>query len=514
MPELKKLEKPSKDQRNKNSKYKIVISYPPMPDEKGTPCLGQNRQFQWFNNPTFIYPMVPSYAATLLKDQGYDVMWDDAIAEELEPEEWLERIKKFKPNLIAFESKTPVIKRHWKLIEVLKEELPNTKIVLYGDHVTALPEESMKNSKVDVVLTGGDYDFLLLNVANSYNHQKSIDPGVWYRKKGEIKNTGHFLLNHDLNDLPMIDRVLTKWELYAYKNGNYKKTPGTYTYFARDCWWGKCAFCSWTTLYPGKDYRKITVKKALDEVGELIEKYNVKEIMDDSGTFPVGKWLTEFCEGMIERGYNKKVIMDCNMRLRGLKQEDYDLMGKAGFRFILYGLESANQKTLDKINKNLSVPEIEKGVKMAKQGGLEPHITTMMGYPWESKTDAQKTIDLSKKLFDLGYVDTLQATIVIPYPGTPLFRDCKRDNLLNTVNWDEYDQRMVVMKSPLTEEDVKELTQDLYKSFMTPKFIMRKILAIRTWSDLTFLFRAGSKVIGHLVDFSPKNKDEKKKHIA
>ena len=217
---------------------------------------------------------------------------------------------------------------------------------------------------------------------------------------------------------------------------------------------------------------------------------------------------------MIERGYNKKVIIDCNMRLRGLKQEDYDLMGKAGFRFILYGLESASQKTLDKINKNLSVPEIEKGVKMAKQGGLEPHITTMMGYPWESKKDAQKTIELSKRLFDKGYVDTLQATIVIPYPGTPLFRDCKKNGWLNTENWDDYDQRMAVMKSPLTEEDIKELTQDLYKSFMTPKFVVRKILSVRSWSDITFLFRAAGKVIGHLVDFSPKNKDEKKKHIA
>ena len=548
MPELKKLAKPTAEQKKKNSKYKIAISYPPMPSEKGIPLLGQNRQFQWFNNPTYIYPMVPSYAATLLKEHGYDVMWDDGIAEELEPEEWLERIKKFKPNLIAFESKTPVIKRHWKLIEVLREEASkisdwNLKIVLYGDHVTAMPEESMKNSKVDVVLTGGDYDFLLLNIANSWNHQEKLEPGVYYRKKiqtnklknqrtkelnnaekelktynlgltTEIRNTGHFLLNHDLNDLPMIDRELTKWELYAYKNGNYKKTPGTYTYFARDCWWGKCAFCSWTTLYPGKDYRKVTVERALDEVGELIEKYKVKEIMDDSGTFPVGRWLTEFCEGMIKRGYNKKVIMDCNMRLRGLKQADYDLMGEAGFRFILYGLESASQKTLDKINKNLSVPEIEKGVKMAKKGGLEPHITTMMGYPWESKEDAKKTVALSKKLFDKGYVDTLQATIVTPYPGTPLFRECQKNGWLNTENWDDYDQRMAVMKSPLTEEDIKELTQDLYKSFMTPKFVLRKIASIRSWSDITFLFRAAGKVIGHLIDFSPKNKDEKKKHIA
>jgi len=387
----------------------------------------------------------------------------------------------------------------------------------------------MKSCEVDFVLTGGDYDFLLLNVANHINHGEKLEAGIWYRspqstvhspqsdKKDKnlstenrvlstVENTGHFHLNHDLDDLPMIDRDLTKWELYAYKNGNYKATPGTYTYAARDCWWGKCAFCSWTTIYPGKDYRKHSAKRVLDEIGILIEKYHVKEIMDDSGTFPIGPWLKEFCEGMIERGYHKKVIMDCNMRLKALNQEEYDLMGRAGFRFILYGLESANQNTLDRIQKNLKVSEIEEGAKMAKKAGLEPHITTMMGYPWETKEDARRTIELSKNLFQKGYVDTLQATIVIPYPGTPLFRECQQKGWLLTDDWDNYDQRMAIMKSPLTEADIKELTQDLYKSFVTPKFIIRKVLSVRNWTDIKFIFRAGGKVIGHLIDFSPKTK--------
>ncbi len=528
MSELIKLIKPTVEQKKKNKEFRIAISYPPMPSEKGIPLLGQNRQFQWFNNPTYIYPMVPSYAASLLDEHGFTVMWDDGIAENLDSEAWLKRLKEFKPNLIAMESKTPVVKRHWKLIDVLKEELPETKIVLFGDHVTAMPEESMKNSKVDVVVTGGDYDFLLLNVANSYHNKHRLEPGVWYRKAkqdtagqnkannsgprtavklsscqaDELKNTGHFLLNHDLDDLPLIDRELTKWYLYAYKNGNYKRTPGTYTYSARDCWWGKCAFCSWTTLYPGKDYRKHSVKRQLDEVGLLIEKYHIKEIMDDSGSFPVGEWLKEFCQGMIDRGYHKKIRFDCNMRLKALSQEEYNLMGKAGFRFILYGLESANQKTLDRINKNLKVEEIEKGVKMAKKGGLEPHITTMMGYPWESLEDAKRTVALSKSLFNKGYVDTLQATIVIPYPGTPLYRECKENGWLMTEDWDDFDQRMAVMKSPLTEANIKELTQELYKSFMTPKFILRKIAGVRSWPDIKFLFRAAGKVLGHLTDFS------------
>jgi|GEM_PF-220659 len=977
MPEIQHLKKANAEQIKKNSSYKISISYPPLPSEKGIPLLGQNRQFQWFNNPTYIYPMVPSYAATLLQSYGYDVMWDDGIAEELSADDWLERLKKFQPDLIIFESKTPVIKRHWKLIEIVKKELltangqPPT-IVLIGDHVTAMPEESMEKSKVDYIATGGDYDFLVLNIANHINHGEKLEPGIWYREaenpksetrnpkqiqnsKYKIQNTGHFLLNHDLDELPVIDRDLTKWKLYAYKNGNYKRTPGTYTYAARDCWWGKCTFCfppetkiatqngfvsigdivdnkssakvithkgryrkitdwherfykgnlieleahylvekikltpnhpvfinrledkdspkiisipaeeirpgdylsipiertvkdienlnlseiikkesleiqtwkkmtpevikkieimadkgisqrqiandlkidretvkryivlfernelmqkinplvedagtirfeggkksilktvdlsedflrlagyylaeghttrssnrpnsaylgltfsnkekdyitdaqdifkqsfetplnitenkvnhttqlyfgssiltrtfellfgkncldkslpadfmrlplekqrqllvglfrgdghvrkerksggqeliystvseklarqvyqlllrqnivaslrmpkpgkktknqafsihiygkdiqqffpdseisnqshrqkgfifednallpvktvasrpysgdvynitveddhsytagffavkncSWTTLYPGKDYRRHSAKRVLDEIGVLIEKYGVVEVMDDSGSFPIGEWLKEFCEGMIKRGYNKKIKIDCNMRLKALSPEEYKLMGKAGFRFILYGLESANQATLDRIHKNLKVEEIEKGVKMAKEGGLEPHITTMMGYPWETKEDAERTIELSKKLFNKGYVDTLQATIVIPYPGTPLFKECLENNWLKTKDWDEFDQRMAVMKSPLTEADIKELTQGLYKSFVTPKFIVRKILSVRSFDDVKFLFRAAGKVFGHLLDFSAKTKSEEEK---
>ena len=319
------------------------------------------------------------------------------------------------------------------------------------------------------------------------------------------------MLNHELDDLPLIDRDLTKWRLYAYKNGNFKRTPGTYTFAARDCWWGQCGFCAWTVLYPGKFYRKHSPKRVLDEIGMLIEKYGIKEIMDDSGSLPIGPWLKEFCVGMIERGYNKKIKIDCNMRLKALSQPEYDLMGKAGFRFILYGLESANQKTLDRINKNLKVAEIEKGVRMAKKGGLEPHVTVMMGYPWETRRDAQRTVNLTKKLFQKGYVDTLQATILTPYPGTPLFKYCWENDLLRTKNWEDYDQRMPVMKSPLSEKDVKELTQELYKAFMTPKFIWRKIIGIRNGGDVKFLFRAAGKVLGHLTDFSPKGNDTDKK---
>ena len=62
-------------------KITIVVGYPPIESKKGVALLSQNRQFQYFNAPTYIYPMVPAYAATNLQKNGYKVYWMDGIAE-------------------------------------------------------------------------------------------------------------------------------------------------------------------------------------------------------------------------------------------------------------------------------------------------------------------------------------------------------------------------------------------------------------------------------------------------
>lgn len=499
---------------------KVAISYPPLENEKGTPLLGQNRQFQWFNSPTYIYPMVPAYAATFLKEKGFDVIWNDAIALEWSYEQYKEYYAKQAFDVVMLESKTPVIKFHWDIIKELKQICPKTIIVLVGDHVTAFPEESMKECPVDFVLTGGNYDFLLAHLCETLRDHfftdsivefsaeefmqagldSKLDKGIWYRgNNDEILNTGKFVLDQDLNELPMIDRDLTQWKLYSEKNGNYSRIPGTYTMAARDCWHHKCTFCSWTTIYP--KYLTRTPEKLLDEVGILIEKYGVKEIMDDSGAFPVGEWLRTFCKGMIERGYNKKVIMDCNMRFCALSFEDYKLMKEAGFRFVLFGMESANQYTLDRIVKGEKIEEMIESCKLAKKAGLSPHITLMFGYPWEDEKMVENSVCLGKKVLQKGWAHTLQATVLIPYPGTPLYNECKENGWLLTENYEDFDQRMPVMSTPMGSEKIKEAVQAVYKVAFNPEFLFRRIIGIRSIDDIKFFVRAAKQVMGHLLDF-------------
>ena len=494
---------------------KVIISYPPLNREKGTPLLSQNRQFQYFKDPTYIYPVVPAQAASLLKREGFNVLWNDCIAMEWDDQKSINFIKQEKPDVIAMETKTPVVKEHWKIINDLKAlATGNWQLVtvLFGDHVTAMPEESMQNSEVDFVLTGGDYDFLLLNLCNALREQKNaeghytlgahLEPGIWYREAQEIKNTGKFQLKHDLNSLPFIDRDLTNWQLYAYKNGNYRRTPGTYIMSARDCWWGKCTFCSWPQLYP--EFRSRKPENVLDEIEMLVDKYQVKEIMDDSGTLPVGAWLKEFCLGMIDRGLHKRVTLDCNMRFGALSFQEYKLMQKAGFRFLLFGIESANQSTLDRIKKNLKVETIIPSCRDARRAGLYPHITIMFGYPWETYEQAQETLKMGKFLLKKDYAYTMQSTVVVPYPGTPLFEECKDKGLLYSTDWEDYDMKSPLMKTEFSKEKLLTLVQSLYSVSYSPEFIARKILSIRDIDDVKYFGRAFMKVAGHIFDFRKK----------
>ena len=482
---------------------KIMIAYPAL-EGKGSPMLTQNRQFQWYHVGSYIYPVVSATAATLLKEDGFEPVWYDGIARRHTPEQFWRMLTAERPHLIVMESKTPVIRQHWKMIRKIKSQYPEIITVLTGDHVTALPVETMEHCPVDIILTGGDYDLLLLEVCRAYSDNRSpskLPPGVWYREGASVRTTGPFQLNHDLNALPFIDRTLT--QAYRYGEKWKRKTPFYYTMAGRDCSWGKCTFCAWTTLYP--TFRAKTVSRFMEEIGHLIEADKAREIFDDTGTFPGGNWLRQFCENMIDRGYNRRVLFSCNFRFDLLRDEDVPrLMKKAGFRKIKVGLESANQATLDRLKKGIRVSDIVKGCKNAAKAGLDVHLTVMVGFPWETRRNAENTLNLARYLMDRGYAEMLQATVTVPYPGTPLYQEAMDKGWFacDPLDYDRFDMDEAVLKMPeMTGQEVSDYAQKLYRSFLSPRFILMRLLKTRNLADMDYLIRGARAVIGHLLDF-------------
>ena len=479
---------------------KILISYPPL-QGKGSPMLTQNRQFQWYHVGSYIYPVVSAYTATLLQKEGYDVIWNDCIAQQWSFERFEDFFRRESPDMIVMESKTPVIKLHWQITDRLKKIDPDCKVVLLGDHVTAFPEETMDRCNVDYVVAGGNYDISILKLLQHLDDgNRPLPPGLWYRENGQVRNTGSFDLEFDLNELPWIDRKLTMAHLYGEKWK--RRVPFFYTMTGRDCHWHKCIFCSWTTLYP--EYHSRAPENLLDELEYLVADLGAREIFDDTGTFPVGDWLEEFCNGMIRRGLHRKILFSCNMRFDFLEPGITALMKKAGFRKLKSGLESANQATLDRIKKGIQVSDIVEGCKAATKAGLDIHLTAMVGYPWETRLEAQNTINLAKKLMSDGDAEMLQATVVVPYPGTPLYRLAVANDWFrfDPAEYERYDMTEPVLKTPeMTAEEVVQMCQGVYRSFLSPRFVARQLLKIRSIEDFDYVLRGVKAVTGHLLDF-------------
>ena len=126
----------------------------------------------------------------------------------------------------------------------------------------------------------------------------------------------------------------------------------------------------------------------------------------------------------------------------------------------------------------------------------------MVGYPWETKLEAKKTIDLTRWLFKEGYIDSLQATIVIPYPGTALFKEAEEKGWLKTKDWDQYDMKEPVLITAMSDEEVLSLAASLYKSIFSVNFIFRKLKEGLSSPDIfSYYWRLSLKFFSKLKDF-------------
>lgn len=322
---------------------------------------------------------------------------------------------------------------------------------------------------------------------NPYNQQRQFEKPVWVYPAHlamyatHLRNEGHDVVWDDgdvygetkiisndeqidvpFEQLPYPDRKFTdalnpRWQSY----GNYKFHPATHMMASNLCWYGKCTFCVDTQKLQAGEHRGIrTVDHCMEEIDDLISQ-GYKEVFDDSGTFPVGKWLEEFCEKMQKR--KKKIVIGCNMKPVNI---DYKMMANAGFRFILVGLESANQSTLDRIHKGQRADKQELVIKDMADAGLEPHLTSMFGYEWETHEEAMNTVSMIHRLLKKGYAKTAQASVFSP-PRT--------------------------MPDP-NSKGHKYITM-IYDAYKSPQFWYHKIKDIKCKEDITYLIRGARLVV-------------------
>ncbi len=92
--------------------------------------------------------------------------------------------------------------------------------------------------------------------------------------------------------------------------------------------------------------------------------------------------------------------------------------------------------------------------------------------------------------------------MTIPYPGTPLFKELDAADGLTTRDWDEYDMRRAITKTPYaTEAQIKDAIRCVYRGFLQPRALWHRLTTTRNLFDFSFYYRGIRSLVGHLVDF-------------
>jgi radical SAM superfamily enzyme YgiQ (UPF0313 family) len=467
--------------------------------------VSQNRNVQYFKEPTYLLPVTYAQAATWLRDDGHEVLWDDANAQLKTLQNWMDDLVAWKPDVIILESTTPVMKFYWGVIDKLKEILPESIVVMTGYHSMRMPQETMLECNADIVIRSSNVDFVLqrliayIDKNSSWRLTCALD-GLHIRMKNlgkEVRSTGNFRHVEPLDKSPLVDRDLVQWKNYAYENGNFLQVPGTYaTSVIRDCMFGKCTFCRYNG--PDLTFSLMSVERSLDEYQELIEKYGVKEIFDDSGVWYRGKEAREFAQGIIDRGLHKKgCYFGINTRFEYLDEDTIRLMGEANFRFVLLGYEAADDETLQRLNKGYQLQHVENCLKWLTKYGMHPHLTIMVGYYWQTQEMLDRTVSEVKRLMFSGLARTLQVTLCTPLDYTPYHKECIEKDMLLTSDYNDFDMSKLIVKTPIPHDQYYKAVREMYGIAFNPKFMLRQVAFLfngrkRDWQ---FIFIYGVRAI-------------------
>jgi len=483
---------------------KVIFANPPvdaLPDAASAPseCIFQSTGVP---GKHIGFPVQMAEAATLLRRQRFTVGWKDAVVEKLDYHGFTDYILDFKPDVVAIRSTMPLIKRHSRIIADLKKALPCTKFVLMGIDISAVPEQSLQFSGADYVVAGADYDFLLLNLCAHLRDNIQLDDNIWRCENDHVVGTKSVAQERDLASVPVIDRQLTSWESYSGRGG-FLYHPGACIMAARGCAYTECRFCPAGNIYDS--YRTKSPERVQQEIVELFERYGVQEIIDCSYTFPEGEWLHRFCGAMISSGYNSKIKIGCSIRPGAVHRDEYNLMLEAGFRTLSFGLASANRKTLQRLQFQLSFDQTIESIADAKEAGLSPAVTAVVGYPWETYSDAKNTARRTRALFEKGLADVVRGRVLIPYPGMPFYSQAVQHGWINGDEWQclaDYPARDLPGLYPRLIKLVHRL-EWLQK---TPLYFIRRIAGIRTTEDLKSISREMKGAVTPKTQRGPRQK--------
>jgi radical SAM superfamily enzyme YgiQ (UPF0313 family) len=296
-------------------------------------------------------------------------------------------------------------------------------IIWGGIHASILPEQTLANHLIDIVVEGeGEVAFRNLVHAIDRGEPYHELPGVWTMQNGEPAGSPPAVIS-DLAVLPPLPYHLVDLERYIGRSYDGRRKLAIKT--SRGCPW-RCYFCHQTGKRRQK-WRSLPADRVLADMQALIDRFGVGcfHILDDNFFVNVRR-AHAFLQGIVDRGWDISFVINGTRitDILRMEEETLALLARTGCSELQIGLESGSQRMLDHMKKDQTLEQVGEANQRLKKHGIPRYYELISGHPGETEEDLRQTAALILQLSENDpnvFFAPLES--LTPYPGTEAFQE-------------------------------------------------------------------------------------------
>jgi radical SAM superfamily enzyme YgiQ (UPF0313 family) len=385
------------------------------------------------------------YLQASLKAAGFEARLIDGSARS--EAETLAAVKAFSPDFIGMSCWTIGRKNVFNWIRTLKDAIP-AQVMIGGQHASQYPEHFLARGADAVFI--GEAERTLPQFIEAFPDPERLAavPGCAFRLPDGIQRNpipSEPIKNLDALPMPCYDDIDPC--NYSGLNADEKRCTMAGLITSRGCPYA-CSFCSSSFYWK----RRITYrhpKKVIEEIRYLVENLGYRNLIfyDDNFLNNRGH-LTAILTAMIEEDLT--VPWAAIGRVNGIDRETAALARRAGCYRLEFGIESGSQSILDRIHKQITVPQIEAAHGAVVAAGIIFRPYLIVGSPGETWDSLDETAQLLARL----RVDPEHyfSNVMWLLPGTPMFKEWAAADPSVAAIWERTDDTVYYTAERTLEE--------------------------------------------------------------
>ncbi len=412
----------------------------------------RNEVLGWGDLGAVAEPLALEYLAAGLQPEGHECRILDL---RLHPNDLDSALREFQPDLVGVTAFSMHVRRAIEICRRAKELLPECHTITGGHHATFLPEDFFEDD-VDFVVSGEGV-FPMRDVARALVGGRPVEgiPGVWSRVNDSFVSGGKHELPK-LEDLPFPDRKLTADDRASYFIDWMR--PVALLRTTVGCPY-RCTFCSIWQVMDGR-YLLRELQPVVDELRRVEEEW---VFLVDDEAFINGRRMLLLAQAIREAGIRKRFFTYCRIDTLLRQREAVAAWRDIGLERLFIGVDAISKKNLDEYNKRCTVAEIEEGLALAEELGIEVFAQFVVNTDYTPR-EFQQLI----RFIEHHRIAYPSFTVLTPLPGTDLLRtfDSVVERQPNgRPNWDLFDCQNAVTATAMPPAAFRKQYRDLYRVF-------------------------------------------------